>query len=50
MAKKPNPFAEMAEAGKADKAFDKKKAGGGKGNPFGKGKAPPFGGAKGKKK
>ncbi len=47
MAKKPNPFAKMAEAKTADKAFDTKEANG-KGNPFAKGKAPPFG--KGKKK
>jgi hypothetical protein len=42
MAKKPNPFAKMAEAGKEDKAFDKKEGA------KGKGKAPLFG--KGKKK
>lgn len=47
MAKKSNPFAKLKEGSKAEEALDKKQDAG-KGNPFGKGKAPLFG--KGKKK
>lgn len=47
---KSNPFTKLKEGSKAEEALDKKQgvAPAGKGNPFGKSKAPPFG--KGKKK